>query len=47
LSDVTKQRKNVALFSTWAIMGLWHGANWTFIIWGVYHVIVIVLYRLL
>jgi len=47
LSDVTKQRKNVALFSTWAIMGLWHGANWTFILWGVYHAIVIVLYRVL
>jgi alginate O-acetyltransferase complex protein AlgI len=47
LSDITKQRKNVALFSTWAIMGLWHGANWTFIIWGVYHAIVLVIFRLL
>lgn len=28
---------NVALFLTWAIMGLWHGANWTFVFWGVYH----------
>ena len=26
-----------ALFATWAIMGLWHGANWTFVFWGLYH----------
>ncbi len=32
-----KRNKNVALFLTWSIMGLWHGANWTFIFWGIYH----------
>lgn len=26
-----------ALFLTWAIMGLWHGASWAFVFWGVYH----------
>ena len=26
-----------ALFATWTIMGLWHGANWTFVFWGLYH----------
>lgn len=26
-----------ALFATWAIMGLWHGAAWTFVLWGVWH----------
>jgi D-alanyl-lipoteichoic acid acyltransferase DltB (MBOAT superfamily) len=40
-------KKNKALFTTWAIMGLWHGANWTFILWGLYHAIVIFLYRLI
>ena len=36
--DNKKQRNSsVALFLTWAIMGLWHGANWTFVFWGVYH----------
>jgi D-alanyl-lipoteichoic acid acyltransferase DltB (MBOAT superfamily) len=25
------------LFITWALMGLWHGANWTFIIFGCIH----------
>jgi len=33
--------KNRALFLTWAIMGFWHGANWTFVFWGIYHAIVI------
>ena len=27
-------------------MGLWHGANWTFIFWGVYHSITIFFERL-
>jgi len=39
--------KNKALFTTWAIMGLWHGANWTFVLWGIYHAFVILIYRLL
>jgi alginate O-acetyltransferase complex protein AlgI len=32
-----KKQKNLALFTTWGIMGLWHGANWTFVVWGIYH----------
>jgi len=27
-------------------MGLWHGANWTFVVWGVYHAVLIAMYRL-
>ncbi|HKI78390.1 MAG TPA: MBOAT family O-acyltransferase [Ignavibacteriaceae bacterium] len=34
------------LFITWAIMGLWHGANWTFVFWGIYHAFLIAIYRL-
>ena len=41
------KKKNKVLLTTWAIMGLWHGANWTFILWGVYHSVVILLYRLI
>lgn len=37
----------VALFLTWAIMGLWHGANWTFVIWGLWHATLIAGYRIL
>ncbi|AAU92782.1 putative alginate O-acetyltransferase [Methylococcus capsulatus str. Bath] len=36
-----------ALFMTWAIMGLWHGANWTFVLWGLYHASLIAGYRTL
>ena len=35
----------IALFVAWMIMGLWHGANWTFVFWGVYHAFFIFLYR--
>jgi alginate O-acetyltransferase complex protein AlgI len=35
-----------ALFITWAIMGFWHGANWTFVFWGLYHATFILIYRL-
>ncbi len=30
-------RTYVNLLTTMALGGLWHGANWTFIVWGVYH----------
>lgn len=43
----TQKRRNVALFATWAIMGFWHGANWTFVLWGLYHAAFIYLERLL
>ncbi len=34
------------LLLTMAIAGLWHGASWVFVIWGVYHGILLVLHRL-
>jgi D-alanyl-lipoteichoic acid acyltransferase DltB (MBOAT superfamily) len=36
-----------ALFLTWFLMGLWHGANWTFAMWGLWHAVFIWLYRLI
>jgi len=33
------------LFITWGIMGFWHGANWTFVLWGLYHATFIAVYR--
>jgi len=48
LGNITlNKRKNRALFATWAIMGLWHGANWTFVLWGIFHAFVITAYRIL
>ena len=37
---------NKSLFATMGIMGLWHGANWTFLIWGIYHAVIISISRL-
>lgn len=45
LDKTSKSAKNKALFLTWAIMGLWHGANWTFVLWGIYHATVIFVER--
>ena len=28
-------------------MGLWHGASWTFVFWGLYHCIFIFIHRLI
>jgi alginate O-acetyltransferase complex protein AlgI len=39
-------RLTAALFITWAIMGLWHGAAWTFVLWGLWHAGLIWVYRL-
>jgi alginate O-acetyltransferase complex protein AlgI len=38
---------NKSLFLTWGLMGFWHGANWTFIVWGIYHAILIYIYRII
>ena len=34
---VSKGRNYFNLFSTFLVSGLWHGANWTFVIWGALH----------
>lgn len=44
---VGQRRRDVALLGTWAIMGLWHGAAWTFVLWGVYHACVVLAHRVL
>ncbi len=38
-------RTSVNLFLTMLLGGLWHGANWTFIIWGTMHGAALVLYN--
>jgi alginate O-acetyltransferase complex protein AlgI len=34
-----RQSRVFSLYVTWALMGLWHGANWTFVVWGIYHAV--------
>ena len=43
---VTSNKKSAALIVTWLLMGLWHGASWTFVLWGLFHAIFIFLYRI-
>jgi len=38
-------RRFIALWITWILMGLWHGANWTFAVWGLWHAALINLNR--
>lgn len=33
------------LFLTMLLGGLWHGASWTFVLWGAYHGILLIIYR--
>jgi alginate O-acetyltransferase complex protein AlgI len=40
-------RTMVNLFLTMLLGGLWHGANWTFIVWGAYHGLLLALQRLI
>jgi alginate O-acetyltransferase complex protein AlgI len=35
------------LMSTFLICGLWHGAKWTFVIWGTYYGVLLVIHKLL
>ena len=42
----SKARSIFNLFVVWALTGLWHGANWNFVLWGLYFFVFIVLERL-
>ena len=35
------------VYIVWAISGLWHGANWTFVCWGLFHATLLAIYNLL
>jgi len=34
------------IFVVMVLIGLWHGANWTFVMWGAYHGLLLIGYRL-
>ena len=37
----SKSRLVFNLFIVWTLTGLWHGANWTFIVWGLMYFVLI------
>lgn len=41
----THTRTLINLLLTMFLAGLWHGASWMFILWGVYHGVLLVIYR--
>ncbi|MEA4923816.1 MAG: MBOAT family O-acyltransferase [Syntrophomonadaceae bacterium] len=40
------KRKYVNLFIAMAISGLWHGAAWAFVIWGMYHGLLLIIHNI-
>ena len=38
-----KRRKYASFLLVWFCTGLWHGANWTFVVWGLYYGVFILL----
>ena len=38
-------RRNINLMTTMLLGGLWHGAAWTFVIWGAYHGVLLIIGR--
>lgn len=34
------------VFIVWGVSGLWHGANWTFICWGLFHGVLLAIYNI-
>ena len=40
-----KAIRNVLI--VWGISGLWHGANWTYVCWGLYHGTILAIYNVL
>jgi alginate O-acetyltransferase complex protein AlgI len=39
-------RTNINLFLTMLLGGLWHGASWNFVLWGAFHGLILILYRI-
>jgi D-alanyl-lipoteichoic acid acyltransferase DltB (MBOAT superfamily) len=42
-SRVSPPRHYFNLMVVFLISGLWHGANWTFLVWGLYHAVLLIL----
>jgi alginate O-acetyltransferase complex protein AlgI len=40
------RRQILNLFVVWALTGLWHGADWNFLLWGLYYFLFLILEKL-
>ncbi len=38
-----RKHRTSNLFIVWALTGLWHGADWNFVIWGLYYFVLLVI----
>jgi hypothetical protein len=43
---VSRPRWSFNILIVFLLSGIWHGANWTFLFWGLYHAILMILSRL-
>lgn len=43
---VKRSRWICNLFVVWALTGIWHGANWTFLVWGLLYFIILLIEKL-
>ena len=41
----SQQRQLLNLATVWLLTGLWHGASWSFVFWGIYHGFFVVIER--
>lgn len=41
-----KRRYLLALFTVWAVTGLWHGASWNFVIWGLFYGVLLLIEKI-
>ena len=41
-SRVGRKRLYLNLFAVWFLTGMWHGASWNFILWGLYYFVILV-----
>lgn len=43
---VNRSRWVLNLFAVWAMTGIWHGANWTFLAWGLFYFVLLLVEKL-
>ena len=42
-SRVSNIRRYLNIFIVWMVTGLWHGASWNFVLWGIYFAVLLII----